>query len=79
MWEEMTGLWTLLGLTKSIVLPRPTNLHCLVSSKLKYSTLARRSKLMTQFDKIKEQYEDYILLFQVGDFYEIFDKDASRL
>ena len=34
---------------------------------------------MTQFDKIKEQYEDYILLFQVGDFYEIFDKDASKL
>ena len=29
---------------------------------------------MTQFDKINE---DYILLFQVGDFYEIFDKDAS--
>lgn len=32
---------------------------------------------MAQFDRIKQQYQDYILLFQVGDFYEIYDKDAS--
>ena len=44
-----------------------------------YSTLARRSMLMTQFEEIKKQYQDYILLFQVGDFYEIYGDDASEL
>lgn len=43
-----------------------------------YSTLARRSMLMSQFNVIKEQYQDYILLFQVGDFYEIYGRDASK-
>lgn len=43
-----------------------------------YSSLARRSQLMAQFEKIKEQYQDYILLFQVGDFYEIYGDDASK-
>jgi hypothetical protein len=41
------------------------------------STLYRRTRLMTQYEKIKEQYKDYILLFQVGDFYEIYGEDAS--
>ena len=42
------------------------------------STLYRRTRLMTQYEKIKEQYKDYILLFQVGDFYEIYGEDASK-
>ncbi len=43
-----------------------------------YASLARRSSLMAQFDHIKEQYKNYILLFQVGDFYEIYSEDASN-
>ena len=42
------------------------------------STLFRRSRLMIQYEKIKEQYKDYILLFQVGDFYELYGEDASE-
>ena len=45
----------------------------------RYSTLVRRSRLMSQYDKLKEQYKDYILLFQVGDFYELYGEDASKL
>ena len=29
------------------------------------------------YHQIKQQYPDYILLFQIGDFYETFDKDAE--
>ena len=43
-----------------------------------YSTLYRRTLLMKQFESIKKQYKDYILLFQVGDFYEIYGEDASE-
>ena len=42
-----------------------------------HSTVFRRSALLAQFNKIKAQYHDYILLFQVGDFYEIYGKDAG--
>ena len=41
------------------------------------STVARRSSLLTQFDEVKAQYKDYLLLFQVGDFYELYGKDAE--
>ena len=34
------------------------------------------SPLMEQFFKIKEQYDDHILFFRVGDFYEMFFDDA---
>ena len=43
------------------------------------STLVRRSRLISQHDKIKQQYKDYILLFQVGDFYELYGEDASKI
>lgn len=33
---------------------------------------------MEQFEGVKKQYQDYILLFQVGDFYEIYGDDASK-
>lgn len=33
--------------------------------------------MRTQFEEIKRQYPSYILLFQVGDFYEIYGDDAS--
>ena len=33
---------------------------------------------MSQFEEIKKQYPGYILLFQVGDFYELYSDDASR-
>src|SRR5579884_3548154 len=42
------------------------------SRERKMSTPARR-----QYLKIKSQYPDAILLYQVGDFYETFDKDAE--
>lgn len=43
------------------------------------NTLYARSSVTSQYESIKEQYPDYILLFQVGDFYEIFGKDAGLL
>ncbi len=43
------------------------------------NTFQRLSLLRTQFEDIKKQYPGYILLFQVGDFYEIYGDDASRL
>ena len=42
-----------------------------------YSILHRRSLLITQYDKIKSQFPDHILLFQLGDFYEIMGSDAG--
>lgn len=41
------------------------------------STFVRRMSLKTQFDSIKKQYPDYVILFQVGDFYEIYGEDAG--
>ena len=41
------------------------------------SSLVRRNSLMSQFHAVKKQYQEYILLFQVGDFYELYDKDAE--
>ena len=32
--------------------------------------------LMKQYNQIKEQYPDAVLLFRVGDFYETFSDDA---
>ena len=42
-----------------------------------YSTYQRKSLLMSQFEKVKQQYADYVVLFQVGDFYEIYGDDAG--
>ena len=33
--------------------------------------------LFNQYKAIKERYKDYIVLFQNGDFYEIFSDDAG--
>ena len=44
----------------------------------RYSTLARRTSLMAQFQRVKAQFPDHLLLFQVGDFYEIYGEDASK-
>lgn len=44
-----------------------------------YSTLMRRSSLMAQFERVKSQFPGYLLLFQVGDFYELYGDDASTL
>ncbi|MBQ6947179.1 MAG: DNA mismatch repair protein MutS, partial [Clostridia bacterium] len=41
--------------------------------------MAKLSPLMQQFFSIKEQYGDYILLFRVGDFYEMFYDDAHTV
>jgi len=38
--------------------------------------MSKLSPLMQQFFNIKEQYSDHILLFRVGDFYEMFYDDA---
>lgn len=34
--------------------------------------------LLIQYVELREQYPDYLLLFQVGDFYECFGEDAER-
>ncbi len=41
--------------------------------------MAKLSPLMQQFFSIKEQYNDYILMFRVGDFYEMFYDDAHTV
>lgn len=35
--------------------------------------------LLTQYVELREAYPDYLLLFQVGDFYECFGEDAEKL
>jgi DNA mismatch repair protein MutS len=35
--------------------------------------------LLQQYVELRERYPDYLLLFQVGDFYECFGEDAERL
>src|SRR5437588_161504 len=37
----------------------------------------KRITLIDQYNEIKKKYKDTIILFQVGDFYELFDKDAE--
>lgn len=34
--------------------------------------------LMSQWREIKEQYPDALLLFRVGDFYEVYNEDAEK-
>ncbi|XBT18243.1 MAG: hypothetical protein ABNO52_00430 [Candidatus Shikimatogenerans sp. Tser] len=38
----------------------------------------KKLKLMDEYYNIKKKYNKYIILFQVGEFYEIFDKDALK-
>ena len=35
--------------------------------------------LLQQYVELRDRYPDYLLLFQVGDFYECFGEDAERL
>ena len=53
------------------------DLLCRRLGTLAFSTYFRRSALLAQFNKLKKQYQQHILLFQVGDFYEIYGKDAG--
>lgn len=43
------------------------------------SQLQRRSLLQSQYDKIKSKFPNHVVLFQVGDFYEIMGSDAGML
>jgi DNA mismatch repair protein MutS len=43
---------------------------------LKQQEDAGKTPLMQQYDKVKQQYPDAILLFRIGDFYETFGEDA---
>ena len=38
-----------------------------------------RTPFMEQYCRIKEQYQEYILLFRMGDFYEMFYDDAKEV
>ena len=38
----------------------------------------KQSPMQRQFQSIKEQYPDAVLLFRVGDFYELYDTDAEE-
>lgn len=33
---------------------------------------------MAQFQRVKANFPDHLLLFQVGDFYELYGEDASK-
>ncbi len=39
--------------------------------------MAESTKMITQYNMIKSQYEDCILFFRLGDFYEMFEDDAK--
>ena len=39
----------------------------------------KATPLMTQYQEIRNKYDDGILLFQVGDFYETFYEDARKI
>ena len=43
----------------------------------RYCTPQRLSMMMTQYDCVKKQYPKHVLLYQVGDFYEIYYSDAG--
>jgi DNA mismatch repair protein MutS len=40
--------------------------------------MQEKTRLMQQYDTIKKEYQDVLLLFQVGDFYELFYQDAIK-
>lgn len=41
--------------------------------------MAETSPMMMQYLKIKEQYQDTVLFFRLGDFYEMFNEDAIEI
>jgi DNA mismatch repair protein MutS len=41
--------------------------------------MLKNSPLKKQYDHIKARYQDAVILFRVGDFYEAFDHDAVTL
>lgn len=59
---------------KETLRKRETRFYCQTSR-----PSIKKHSLHKQFKAIKSQYEDYILLFQVGDFYELYDADASAV
>lgn len=47
--------------------------------KLKFEGSGPLPPMLEQYVDLREQYPDYLMLFQVGDFYECFGEDAERL
>lgn len=43
----------------------------------KFCTSEKLTPAMAQYKSIKEKYKDYLLLFQVGDFFEMYGQDAE--
>ena len=41
--------------------------------------MAELTPLMEQYNKLKNDHKDEILLFRLGDFYEMFDDDAKEV
>ncbi len=41
--------------------------------------MAEMTPLMEQYNKLKNEHKDEILLFRLGDFYEMFDSDAKEV
>lgn len=39
--------------------------------------MAELTPMMKQYFEIKDQYQDYILMYRLGDFYEMFYDDAK--
>jgi len=58
---------------------QPRRFYCKGSGTAKKTPVKQKQSLYKQFQTIKNQYKDFILLFQVGDFYEIYDEDASAV
>jgi DNA mismatch repair protein MutS len=45
---------------------------------MKEAELINLTPLMKQYQQIKQQYKDCILMFRLGDFYEMFGEDAIK-
>ena len=59
-----SGLASVTSLTPAVILGEPTK--------------AVSSKILLQYRELKGEYPRYMILMQVGDFFEIFDEDAER-
>ena len=49
-----------------------------VDGSLKEGECRILTPMMTQYFEIKRQYEDFILMYRLGDFYEMFFDDAKK-
>ncbi len=57
----------------------PRSKDTIVAGGVQKSESAEITPLMLQYQSIKDQHKDEVLFFRLGDFYEMFDKDAEEV